>query len=355
MLVYNISADSWEVFLGDVEACWPSARVSATVTSLRDPSKFLLYGGDTHHKNNTNNKDNKTEGAFIFDSKTRSWISISRHDDSEKVKGHSGTLLPNGSVLFYGGYNGTSSWSSEVYIVTISDTNNVETKGADETTTLEEEEEKEEINIKKKRRSVQENNVEMSQEKPCKRARRGNNNNNNNASKEMKQLFENMSKEMQKDWDIKMQNILSAVKKTEEERKIAEFESDARRAELLRAEKLIQELSKEKFVFKERLMHAERRLKESQDREKELRSYHEKLDRALSSTSAMTDTIKELGTLKASYLKVTLERDTEKRLKNELVQENRDLQVQIESLKRKLKDQNRKFDKFVREMKEDVH
>ena len=171
----------------------------------------------------------------------------------------------------------------------------------------------------------------------------------------MKQLFENMSKEMQKDWDIKMQNILSAVKKTEEERKIAEFESDARRAELLRAEKLIQELSKEKFVFKERLMHAERRLKESQDREKELRSYHEKLDRALSSTSAMTDTIKELGTLKASYLKVTLERDTEKRLKNELVQENRDLQVQIESLKRKLKDQNRKFDKFVREMKEDVH
>ena len=82
MLVYNISSDLWEVFLGDVEECWPSARVSATLTSTRDPSKFLLYGGDTHHKNSTNNDDDdKTEGAIIFDSKTRSWISISRHDD----------------------------------------------------------------------------------------------------------------------------------------------------------------------------------------------------------------------------------------------------------------------------------
>ena len=256
--------------------------------------------------------------------------------------------------MFYGGYR-KSCWSNAVYVLSFEDEEENVTK-MDDTVDMEDSVDRkdkvdeEKSSPKKKMKHVNRKEKDQSP-RPCKRVRSCSSVNNNNASllNEMKRLYENTSKQTRKDWEINRQDILSAIKLSDEEKKIAEFESSARRAELLRAEKLIQELSKEKFVFKERLMHAERRLKESQEREKELRSYHEKLDRALSSTTAMTETVKELSTLRASYMKVCAERDTEKRLKDNLIQENRNLRVELESLNRTNTERKRKLEKFYQE------
>ena len=150
MSVYNIISDTWKVIREDGAECWPSARVSSTLTSMRDPSKFLLYGGNAHHKKNNENRD----GVFIFDSKNRTWkILKSSRGNSTRIKGHSATLLPNGSVMFYGGHDG-SSWSSAVFILSLSDTNDdVKMKGAGVTTLLMKDVK---TTIKQKRKSLHE-------------------------------------------------------------------------------------------------------------------------------------------------------------------------------------------------------
>ncbi len=371
MLVYNILENQWETPISCSEKTnrkkgefiWPSPRVSPSLTALLDPSKFLLCGGD--HKENIGNGN----GLFMFDSKSRIWTKIRGYDELSSFKSHSATLLPNGSVMLHGGYsNREKEFSNAVNVMT-----RIEEKEDDEVT-MDVEESKEDVQRKEDEEKMKESrfrkrenvmslksiegddgevtmNVEDSSRDMLRRYKRKDDAQTNSSTPRKRAKNNDESKDILSFLSKNQKEILSAIKIGDEERKLLDFEISARRAELLRSERVIQELNKEKFVLEERLMHTERRLKESQTRENELRSYHEKLDRALSSTSTMTNLVKELSTLKSSYLEVCSDRDMEKRLKENLIEDNRRLVMEFEALKRKFEDRNRKFEKFFNEIK----